>query len=112
MDIVRVTNNFKLCKNPSDLFFKIKFILTSIIQDHLKESEVAQLCPTLCYPMEYIAHQAPLSMDFPGKNTGVSCHFLHPGDLPNPGIKPSSPALQADTLTSELPGKLLNPDWF
>ena len=27
------------------------------------------------------------------------------GDLPNPGIKPRSPALQADTLTSEPPGK-------
>ena len=32
--------------------------------------------------------------------------FPSPGDLPNPGIKPRSPALQADTLPSELPGKL------
>ena len=31
--------------------------------------------------------------------------FLSPGDLPNPGIKPGSPALQADTLLSEPPGK-------
>ena len=31
--------------------------------------------------------------------------FPSPGDLPNPGIKPRSPALQADTLTSEPPGK-------
>ena len=42
--------------------------------------------------------------DFPGKNTGVGCHFPSPGDLPNPGIKPRSPAFQADTLTSEPPG--------
>ena len=32
--------------------------------------------------------------------------FLSPGDLPDPGIKPGSPALQADSLPAELPGKL------
>ena len=32
--------------------------------------------------------------------------FPSPGDLPNPGIKPGSPAFQADALTSEPPGKL------
>ena len=31
--------------------------------------------------------------------------FLSPGDLPNPGIEPGSPTLQADALQSELPGK-------
>ena len=31
--------------------------------------------------------------------------FLPPGDLPNPGIEPRSPALQADSLPSEPPGK-------
>ena len=31
--------------------------------------------------------------------------FPSPGDLPNPGIEPRSPALQADTLLSEPPGK-------
>ena len=34
--------------------------------------------------------------------------FPSPGALPNPGIKPRFPALQADTLPSELPGKPLN----
>ena len=34
----------------------------------------------------------------PGKNTGVGCHFLLQGDLPDPGIMPVSPALQADSL--------------
>ena len=45
-----------------------------------------------------VVHQAPLSRDFPGKNTEVGCHFLSPGDLPDPGIKPKSPAWQADSL--------------
>jgi len=30
--------------------------------------------------------------DFPGENTGVSCHFLSPGDLPDPGIDSVFPA--------------------
>jgi len=36
----------------------------------------------------------------------VDCHFLLQGNLPDPGIKPWSPALLADALTSEPPGKL------
>ena len=43
--------------------------------------------------------------NFPGKNTGVP--FLPPEDLPDPGIKPGSPPLQADSLPSEPPGKPL-----
>ena len=31
---------------------------------------------------------------------------ISPGDLPNPGIKPESPALQADALPTEPPGKI------
>ena len=34
--------------------------------------------------------------------------FLSPGDLPDPGIKPGSPALQADALPTEPPGKLFH----
>ena len=40
----------------------------------------------------------------PGKSIGVGCHFLS-GDLPDPGIEPRSPALQADSLPFEPPGK-------
>ena len=43
--------------------------------------------------------------DSPGKNTGVGCHFLLQGNLPYPGIKPRSPALQADSLPTELQRK-------
>ena len=44
----------------------------------------------------------------PVKNTGVGCHFLLQGNLPNPGIKPASleaPALEADPLPAEPSGK-------
>ena len=69
---------------------------------------VAQLRLTLCDPRT-AAHQAPLSMDFPGKNTGIGCHFLLQGNLPDPGIKlilPVSTALQVDSLPTESLQKL------
>ena len=52
-----------------------------------------------------VAYQAPLSMEFSRQEywSGLPCPS--PGDRPNPGIKPRSPALQADALPSELPGK-------
>ena len=45
--------------------------------------------------------------DFPGKNTAVGCHFSSPEDLPDPGIQPMSPALQADSLPPSHQGSLL-----
>ena len=65
---------------------------------------VAQLCSALCDPMDC-------------SPPGSSVHgilqarilewvaFPSPGDLPDPGIKPRSPALQAESLPSEPPGK-------
>ena len=45
------------------------------------------------------------SWDFPGKNTGVGCHFLLQGDLPDPEIEPASPALAGGFFTTGPPGK-------
>ena len=52
-----------------------------------------------------IAHQDPLSMGFSRQEYWRGLPFPSPGDLPNPGIKPRSPALQADALPSEPPEK-------
>ena len=52
-----------------------------------------------------VAHQAPPSMRFSRKEYWSGLPFPSPGDLPDPGIEPRSPALQADALTSEPPGK-------
>ena len=52
-----------------------------------------------------VAHQAPPSTGFSRQEYWSGLPFPSPGDVPNPGIKPRSPALQADALTSELPGK-------
>ena len=50
------------------------------------------------------AHQAPLSMHFSKQEYWSGFPFPSLGDLPNPEIKPESPALQKDSLLSELPG--------
>ena len=52
-----------------------------------------------------IVHQAPLSMEFSRQEYWSGLPFPSPGALPNPGIEPRSPALQADALLSEPPGK-------
>ena len=51
------------------------------------------------------ACQAPLSMGFPKQKYWSGLPFPSPGDVPNPGIKPESPALQADSLPFEPPRK-------
>ena len=69
--------------------------VTSVVSDYLGLSglqPVRLLCP----------------WDSPGKITGVACHAFLQGIFPDPGIKPSSPeflALQADSFTTEPPGK-------
>ena len=67
-----------------------------------------QSCPTLCDPMDCTAHQALLSMGFSRQGYWSGLPLLSPGDFPNPGIEPMSPALQSDALASELLGKPLN----
>ena len=68
---------------------------------------VAQSCLTLCNSMDCIACQALLSMDFSRQGYWSGFPFPSPGDLPNPRIESTSPALQVDALPSELLGKPL-----
>ena len=64
-------------------------------------SLVIQSCLTLSTPWT-VARQAPLSMGFSRQKywSGLPCPS--PGDLPDPGIEPWSPALQAESLPTEL----------
>ena len=52
-----------------------------------------------------VAYQAPPSMGFSRQECWSGLPFPSPGDLPDPGIEPGSPALWADALPSEPPGK-------
>ena len=59
--------------------------------------KVAQSCPTLCDPVDYTVHGILQVRILEGAD------FSFSGDLPNPGIEPRSPALQADSLPAESP---------
>ena len=50
------------------------------------ESEVTQACPTFCDPMDCSLPRLHHTWDFPGKNTGVGCHFLLQGIFPIQGL--------------------------
>ena len=65
-------------------------------------------CVQLFVTLLTVAHQAPLYMEFSSQEyrSGLPCP--PPGDLPNPGIEPRSPTLQAESLLSEPPGKPKN----
>ena len=52
-----------------------------------------------------IAYQASLTMEFSRQEYQSGLPFPPPGDLPDPGIEPTSLASQADALPSEPPGK-------
>ena len=65
---------------------------------------VTKSCLTLVTPWT-VACQAPLSMGFSRQEYWSGLPFLSPGDLPDPGIEPGFPALQANSLPSEPPGK-------
>ena len=68
------------------------------------ESEVAQLCPTVCNPVDCSLPGSP-SMGFSRQGYQSGFPFPSPEDLPNPGIEPRSLTLQADSFPSEPPGK-------
>ena len=59
----------------------------------------------LCATPWTVARQDPLSVGFSRQEYWSRLLFASPGDLPHPGIKPRSPALQADSLPSEPPEK-------
>ena len=68
----------------------------------------------MCYSLSHVqlfvtpwtaAHQDPLSLEFSRQEYWCGLLFPSPGDPPNPGIEPRPPALEADSLWSERPGK-------
>ena len=89
------------------LALPLKYVMTSSTLSHFhsyhyhllheSESEVAQLCPTLCVPMDSSLRDSSIHGIFQARELEW-VPFPFPGDLPNPGIEPVSPALQADTF--------------
>ena len=65
---------------------------------HMNSMLVVQSCLTLCDRMDYSPPGSSVSGILQARILG--CQFLSPGDLPDPGIEPSSPPLQADSSPS------------
>ena len=68
-----------------------------MVPDAYVSCSFAQSCQTLCDPMDCV--------EFSRQEYWSGLPFPSPGDLPNPGIEHWSPALLADSLPSEPPGK-------
>ena len=83
------------------VYFLYLFLFHPVLKVKVKSLSRVQLFATPCT----ITHQALPSMGFFRQESWSGLPFPSPGDHPNPGIKPRSPALQADTLTSEPPEK-------
>ena len=77
------------------------FLCASVGQHHVKLL-FSQSCLTLCSPTNYTPS---LSTEFARQEYWSGLPFNSPGDLPNSGIEPRSPALQADSSPAEPPGK-------
>ena len=92
---------FKLGWTSSHTHSVFLFLFFSVIKVKVKSLSHVWLFAT---PWT-VACQAPLSMGFSRQEYWSRLPFPSPGNLSNPGIEPRSSALQADTLTSEPPGK-------
>ena len=113
------------------LYFSLSFhpactILTTVDGENLwppKQMSYSQIQVNgncCCFPLSCIllfvtpctlAHQAPLSMDFPRQEYWSGLPFPSPGDLPNPEIEPGSPTLQPNSLPSEPSGKFMTEEY-
>ena len=101
-----LSNSFRqkqLSLNHSVLFYFYYFHLDPILFE--SESVSSSVLSNSLRLSWTIAHQAPLSMEFSRQEFWSELSFPPPGDLPDPGIEPGSPVLQADSLLSEPPGK-------
>ena len=86
--------------------------LQSLGREDPREKEMATHSSTLAWETPWtVAYQASPSMGFFRQEYWSELPFPSPGDLPDPGIEPRSPALQADALPSEPPGKLTRTEY-
>ena len=87
--------------HPNEVIFKKPFLCENKIVLKKNSTKMYTTLATLWT----VARQAPLSMGFSKQAYWSGLPFPSPGDLPNPGIEPRFPALQADSLPTELHGK-------
>ena len=95
----------KRTKTRGKLVFFPAFLAYAMLEGKKVKVKVKSLSRVRLFAIPWsIAYHAPLSMGFSRQEYWSGLPFPFPGDLPNPGIKPGSPTLRADALTSEPPG--------
>ena len=84
----------------------LEWVAISFSNDESEKIKVKSLSHVRLFVTPWtVAYEAPPSMGFSRQECWSGLPFPSPGDLPDPGIEPRSPALQADALPSEPPGK-------
>ena len=102
---------FLFLKGQKNVAFHLSWGWAFIIKFRYIFKLVTQSCLPLCDPMDCRPPAFSVHGDSLGKNTVVGCHTLLQGDLPNPGIEPKSPTLQADSLPLSHQGSPRILDW-
>ena len=95
--------NIKYCISPLSLTKSKSWHIGNTVGGKKKEKLFS--CVQLFVNLLTVAYQAPPSIGFSRQEHWSGLPFPSPGDLPDPGIKPRSPTLQADALLSEPLGK-------
>ena len=80
-------------KNLKQIYMLILSLLSLSVSHSVVSNSLGSLWTVAC--------QAPLSIGFPRQEYWSGLPFSSPGDIPDPGIEPGSPALQADSLPSQ-----------
>ena len=84
-----------------------------VVMYRCEKSEVKSLSRVQLFVTPWtVAYQAPQPVEFSRQEYWSGLSFPSPGDLPDPGIEPRSPALQADALPSQPPGKPRCENWI
>ena len=81
-----------------------RWFFTTTTWEALMHAKVCSSCLTFCHPID-CSRPNSSSVGFSRQEYWSGLPFLSPGDLPHPGIKPTCPALQANSLPTEPPGK-------
>ena len=107
LDLLAVQGTLKhLLQNESQTIKKMAIgTYISIITLNVKVKVKSLSCVQLFATLWTVVYEASPSMGFSRQEYCSGLPFPSPGDLPDPGVEPGSPALEADALTSEPPGK-------